>query len=124
MIEVLQVSCHEIPEAIHIFQHALGREVEELVEDAAVFSEETEPLDLMGLTNLDSGAGTRAMTSGDILHKKFLESGIKALWRMAKGTGLSLPPWTIMKLEVNRGEKIGTGLFSMCTRGCGERHPS
>ena len=137
MIDVLQVSRHEMPEAIKTLQRALEREVEKerdaevtMIEDVDVFSEEAEPLDPSGLSpsptsgsshsqklSTDSTVSARARASKDTLDREFLESGIEALTRMSKGTELSLPPWTITKWEVDREEKIGVGFFSDVYKG-------
>ena len=135
MIDVLQVSRHEMPEAIKTLQRALEREVEKerdsgesMIEDVDVFSEEAEPLDPVGLSRsstsssrsklrTDSGASSRARSSRDTLDREFLESGIEALTRTSRGTELSLPSWTITKWEVDWEEKIGIGFFSDVYKG-------
>ena len=135
MIDVLQVSRHEMPEAIKTLQRALERQVEKeqspetMIEDVEVLSEEAETLDPEGLSSsstsgsirsklrTDSSASARARASGDTLDREFLESGIDALRRMSKGTELPLPPWTITKWEVDREEKIGIGFFSDVYKG-------
>ena len=137
LIDILQVSRHEMPEAIKTLQRALESEVEKerdaevaMIEDVDVFSEEAESLDPTGsptspisgsshsqkLTT-DSTISARARASRDTLDREFLESGIEALTRMSKGTELSLPPWTITKWEVDREEKIGIGYFSDVYKG-------
>ena len=138
MIGVLQVSRHEMPEAIKTLQRALERQVEKerspeaTIEDVEVLSEEAEPLDLEGLSSsptsgslrsklrTDSLASARARSSRDTLDREFLESGIDALRRMSKGSELSLPGWTITKWEVDREEKIGIGFFSDVYKGTWE----
>lgn len=136
IIDVLQVSRHEMPEAIKTLQRALEREVEKgldaeatMIEDVEVFSEEAEPLDPAGLSRsstsgssrskhrTDSWTSARARSSRDTLDREFLESGIEALTRMSKGTELSLPSWTITKWEADREEKIGVGFFSDVYKG-------
>ena len=137
LIDVLQVSRHEMPEAIKTLQRALEREVEKeqdadvtMIEDVDVFSEEAEPLGPAGSStsptsgsshsqklSTDSMVSARARASRDTLDREFLESGIEALTRMSKGTELSLPPWTITKWEVDREEKIGVGYFSDVYKG-------
>lgn len=137
IIDVLQVSRHEMPEAIKTLQRALEREVEKgpdaegtMIEDVELIYEEAEPLDPVGLSRsstsgssrsrkvrTDSWASARARASRDTLHREFLESGIEALTRMSKGTALSLPSWTITKWEVDREEKIGIGFFSDVYKG-------
>jgi len=136
MIDVLQVSRPEMPEAIKTLQRALEREVEKgqdteetMIEDVDVFSEEAEPLDPAGLSRsstsassrskqrTDSWTSARARASRDTLDREFLESGIEALTRMSKGTELSLPSWTITKWEADREEKIGIGFFSDVYKG-------
>jgi len=137
MIDVLQVSRQEMPEAIKTLQRALEREVEKerdaevtMIEDVDVFSEEAEPLDPAGMSASPTSVGShserlhsnsmvsaRARASRDTLDREFLESGIEALTRMSKGTELSLPPWTITKWEVDREEKIGIGFFSDVYKG-------
>ena len=135
MIDVLQVSRHEMPEAIKTLQRALEGQVEKewspqtMIEDVEIFSEEAEPLDAEWLSSssssgsirsklrADSLASAKARTSEDILDREFLESGIDALRRMSRGYEPSLPPWTITKWEVDRDEKIGIGFFSDVYRG-------
>jgi len=137
LIDILQVSRHEMPEAIKTLQRALESEVEKeqdpevaMIEDVEVFSEEAESLDPTGSPTsrrsgsshskkltIDSTASARARASRDTLDREFLESGIEALTRMSKGTELSLPPWTITKWEVDREEKIGIGFFSDVYKG-------
>ena len=137
IIDVLQVSRHEMPEAIKTLQRALECEIEKdqdseetMIEDVEVFSEEAEPLAASGLSRsstsgsshstklrMGSGASARARTSRDTLDREFLESGIEALTRMSKGTELALPSWTITKWEVDREEKIGVGFFSDVYKG-------
>lgn len=137
IIDILQVSRHEMPEAIKTLQRALEREVEKdrddevtMIEDVDVFSEEAEPLSPEGLSRSSTSGSSRseklrkgsvvsarARTSRDTLDREFLESGIEALTRMSKGAELSLPPWTITKWEVDREEKIGIGFFSDVYKG-------
>ena len=137
MVNVLQVSRHEMPEAIKTLQRALEREVEKgqdaeetMIEDVKVLSEEAEPLDPAGSSRssisgssrskkvrTDSQTSAKARASRDTLDREFLESGIEALTRMSKGSGLSLPPWTITKWEVDREERIGVGYFSDVYKG-------
>ena len=132
MIGVLQVSRHEMPEAIKTLQRALESQVEKersletLIEDVEILSEEAEPLDPEGLSRsssvrsklrADSLASARARASRDTLDQEFLESGIDALRRMSKGSELSLPSWTITKWEVDREERIGVGFFSDVYKG-------
>ena len=136
IIDVLQVSRDEMPEAMKTLQRALEREVEKerdtersIIEDVDVFSEEAEPLDPVGLGSpststssgskfrSDSGNSARARSSRDTLDREFLESGIDALRRMSEGTKLTLPSWTITKWEVDREEKVGVGLFSDVYKG-------
>ena len=135
MIGVLQVSRHEMPEAIKTLQRALERQVEKersletMIEDVEILSEEAEPFDPEGLSgssssgsvrsklHSDSLASSKARTSRDTLDQEFLESGIDALRRMSKGSELSLPSWTITKWEVDREEKIGIGFFSDVYKG-------
>ena len=135
MIGVLQVSRHEMPEAIKTLQRALERQVEKdsstetMIQDVEILSEEAEPLDPEGLSRsstsgsvrsklrTDSLASARARSSRDTLDREFLESGIDALRRMSKGSELSLPSWTITKWEVDREERIGIGFFSDVYKG-------
>lgn len=134
IIDVLQVSRHEMPEAMKTLQRALEREVERdrdteltMIEDVDVFSEEAEPLEGLSSSQTskstssklrtDSMASARARASGDTLDREFLESGIEALRRMSEGVKLTLPSWTITKWEVDREEKIGVGFFSDVYRG-------
>ena len=135
MIGVLQVSRHEMPEAIKTLQRALERQVEKersletMIEDVEILSEEAEILDPEGLSKSstsgsvrsklrkDSSASARARASKDTLDQEFLESGIDALRRMSKGSELSLPSWTITKWEVDRDQKIGIGFFSDVYKG-------
>jgi len=104
MINVLQVSRHEIPEAIKTLQRALETET----------NRETDEISLTEEGYTDSA---RARVSRDALDREFLEAGIDALRRMSKGTALPLPPWTITKWEVDRQEKIGIGFFSDVYKG-------
>ena len=133
MIGVLQVSRHEMPEAIKTLQRALERQVEKeqssetMIEDVEILSEEAEPLSTEGLSRSSISGSTRskfhrdslasARASRDTLDREFLESGIDALRRMSKGSELSLPSWTITKWEVDREEKIGIGFFSDVYKG-------
>ena len=135
MIDVLQISRHEMPEAIKTLQRALERQVEKerstdtIIEEVVILSEEAEPLDPEGLTSpspagsihskvrTDTLASARARASTDTLDREFLEGGIDALRRMSKGSEISLPPWTITKWEVDREEKIGIGFFSDVYKG-------
>ena len=133
MVDVLQVSRHEMPEAIKTLQRALERQVEKerstdtMIEDVEILSEEAEPFDPEGLTSpspsgsiiykvrTDTLASARA--SSDTLDREFLEGGIDALRRMSKGAEISLPSWTITKWEVDREDKIGIGFFSDVYKG-------
>lgn len=134
IIDVLQVSRHEMPEAMKTLQRALEREVEKdrdteqsLIEDVDVFSEEAEPLE--GLSDsqtsgsslnklrADSTTSAKARSSRDTLDREFLESGIEALRRMSEGVKLTLPSWTITKWEVDREGRIGVGFFSDVYKG-------
>jgi abelson tyrosine-protein kinase 1 len=134
IIDVLQVSRQEVPEAMKTLQRALEKEVEKerdtelsVIEDVDVFSEEAEPLEGLSssqtsessLSKLRTGstASARARTSDDTLDREFLESGIEALRRMSEGVKLTLPSWTITKWEVDREEKIGVGFFSDVYKG-------
>ena len=137
IIDVLQVDRHEMPEAIKTLQRALECVIEKdrdagetMIEEVEVVSEDAETLVSSGLSRSstsgsshsiklrkDSGASARARASRDTLDREFLESGIEALTRMSKGTGLSLPSWTITKWEVDREEKIGIGFFSDVYKG-------
>lgn len=134
IIDVLQVSRQEIPEAMKTLQRALEREVEKerdseqsIIEDVDVFSEEAEPLEGLSSSQTSassynklrtgSGASSRARASGDTLDREFLESGIDALRRMSEGVKLTLPSWTITKWEIDREKKIGVGLFSDVYKG-------
>lgn len=135
IIDVLQVSRREMPEAIKTLQRALECEVEKdrdsegtMIQDVEVVSEEAQPLEGLSRSSTsgssnsrklrtDSWASSKARASRDTLHREFLESGIDALTRMSKGTELSLPSWTITKWEVDREEKIGIGFFSDVYRG-------
>jgi abelson tyrosine-protein kinase 1 len=134
IIDVLQVSRHEMPEAMKTLQRALEKEVEKerdteqsLIEDVDVFSEEAEPLEGLSSSQssgsscsklrADSTASARARSSRDTLDREFLESGIEALRRMSEGVKLTLPSWTITKWEVDREEKIGVGFFSDVYKG-------
>ncbi|TFK37240.1 hypothetical protein BDQ12DRAFT_214347 [Crucibulum laeve] len=65
----------------------------------------------------DSGTASGTGSGGsrkDTLDREFLESGIDALRRMSRGTGVdtNLPSWTITRYEVDRDRKIGLGFFS------------
>jgi hypothetical protein len=64
MIDVLQVSRHEMPEAIKTLQRALEREVERsletMIEDVEVLSEEAEPLDPEGLSRSSTSGSSRS----------------------------------------------------------------
>ena len=134
IIDVLQVSRHEMPEAMKTLQRALEVEVEKdrdveqsMIEDVDVFSEEAEPLEGLSSSQsssssrsklrTDSTASARARSSKDTLDREFLESGIEALRRMSEGVKLTLPSWTITKWEVDREEKIGVGFFSDVYKG-------
>lgn len=141
LIDVLQVSKLEMPEAIKSLQRALEREVEKeqdgsgsmITKVVPVFEEHTEPPSSLSKLRSDtmestqshwsdrtqaSGNGsTKARTSKDTLDREFLENGIDALRRMSQGTVLTLPSWTITKYEVDRDEKIGVGFFSDVYRG-------
>ncbi|KAF9780733.1 hypothetical protein BJ322DRAFT_278471 [Thelephora terrestris] len=134
MLDVLQVSREEMPEALKTLQRALEEEVQKersvessMIEDVAVFSEEAEPLEELtnsptsGSTSsklrTDSCASARARASRDTLDREFLESGIEALRRMSEGVKLALPYWTITKWEIDREEKIGVGFFSDVYKG-------
>jgi len=130
MIDVLQVSRQDMPEAIKTLQRALERERDAEVTDVNVFSEEAEPFDPAGMSvsptsgsshserlHTSSVVSARARASRDTFDREFLESGIEALTRMSKGTELSLPQWTITKWEVDREEKIGIGFFSDVFKG-------
>ena len=136
MVGVLQVSRHEMPEAIKTLQRALERQVEKerstdtMIEDVEILSEEAQPLDPEGLTHpspagsirsikvrTDTLASARARASRDTLDREFLESGIDALRRMSKSSEISLPSWTITKWEVDREASIGIGFFSDVYKG-------
>ena len=134
IVDVLQVSRDEMPEAMKTLQRALEMEVDKersleqsMIEDVDVFTEEAEPLeDLTGSPSsgscrsklrTDSCASARARSSRDTLDREFLESGIEALRRMSEGVKLTLPSWTITKWEVDREEKIGVGFFSDVYKG-------
>ena len=134
IIDVLQVSRDEMPEAMKTLQRALEKEVEKdrdseqsIIEDVDVFSEEAEPLEGLSSSQTsgssrsklrtDSAVSARARSSRDTLDREFLESGIEALRRMSEGVKLTLPSWTITKWEVDREEKIGVGLFSDVYKG-------
>lgn len=134
MIDVLQVSRQEVPEAMKTLQRALEIEVDKerdteqsVIEDVDVFSEEAQPIDgLSGSQSslssrsklrMDSGASARARASRDTLDREFLESGIEALKRMSEGMKLTLPSWTITKWEVDREERVGVGFLSDVYRG-------
>ena len=133
IIDVLQVSRHEMPEAMKTLQRALEREVEKegtdqsVIEDVDVFSEEAESFEGLSSSQssdssysklrADSTASARARASRDTLDREFLENGIEALRRMSGGVKLTLPSWTITKWEVDREEKIGIGFFSDVYKG-------
>ena len=134
IIDVLQVSRHEMPEAMKTLQRALEREVEKerdteqsVIQDVDVFSEEAEPLEGLSSSQTsessrsklrtDSAASSRARSSRDTLDREFLENGIEALRRMSEGVKLTLPSWTITKWEVDREDKIGLGFFSDVYKG-------
>ena len=134
IVDVLQISRPEMPEAMKTLQRALEKEVEKdrdtqqsMIEDVDVFSEEAEPMEELSSSQSsassgdklrsDSGASARARASRDTLDREFLESGIEALRRMSEGVKLPLPSWTITKWEVDREEKIGVGFFSDVYKG-------
>ena len=72
MLEVLEVSRQEMPDAIKTLQRALERVTE-------------------GDDEVDSSVRR------DTLDKEFIESGIDCLRRMSRGIETSLPSWTITK---------------------------
>ena len=107
IIDVLQVSRNEIPEAMKTLQRALEKEVEKdrdseqsITEDVDVFSEEAEPLEGLSSSQTsgssgsklrtDSAVRTRARSSRDTLDREFLKSGIEALRRMSEGDNYKL----------------------------------
>ena len=109
MIEILQVTHDDIPEAVKMLQRALEREFlgeqdagQATTENGKITSGKSVSLCLLAGSN-------RSSTSKDTLFRKFLESGIEALTRMGEGIGLLPPPWTITKWEVDCDEKIGIG---------------
>ena len=75
MMELLQVGCDEMPEAIKTLQRALEREVE--------------------LGSASDGSSSDA--ARDTLDREFIESGIDALRRMSHDAGIDLPSWTITR---------------------------
>jgi len=105
MIDVLQISRREVPEAIKALQRALEGEI----------NREQDPGSSHGEERYTDSA--RARASRDALNREFLENGIEALVRMSGHTEFSLPARTITKWEVDREERIGIGFFSDVYKG-------
>jgi len=117
MIEILQISRDEIPEAVNTLQRAFEKEVkrgqdgkEAMFEGVGIPS--GQPASLCSAAGLN---GTLTFTG--TLCQEFLESAIAALMRMGKGTDLLLPPWTITKWEIDLDRRIGIGSFSAVYKG-------
>jgi len=114
MIEILQISRDEIPEAIETLQRALEREsrreqdVEAVIEGVEIASKKS--------VSLRSQAGSN-MCPTSTLFSEFLKSGIGVLMSTGEETDISSPSWTIvMRWEVDCDGRIGAG-FSNVYRG-------
>jgi len=107
MIEILQISRDEVPEAIEILQRALEREsgrepdVETVIEGVEIASKKS--------ASLHSRTGSN-MCPTSTLFSELLKSGIGALMSMGKGSDAFSPSWTvIMRWEIDCDGKIGNG---------------
>ncbi|KAJ7134082.1 hypothetical protein C8R43DRAFT_1073047 [Mycena crocata] len=89
MLRVLQVGRAEIPEALKTLQR-------ELDSVPALTTEE----------KLQRVSGVKHV---NILDREFMESGIESL--RTQHSNETLPSWTITQYEIDRGEKIGSGVF-------------
>ena len=112
MIEILQISRVEVPEAIEILQRALEREFrrEQDVEEAVIECVEITSKKSVSL-HLQAGSNVYPTST---LFSDLLKSGIGALMNMGKGPNLSSPSWTvIMRWEIECDGKIGTGFSNV-----------
>ena len=113
MIEILQISREEIPEAIKTIRRALKRESRREQDAEEAMLEDVEIVSKKPAFPHSQAGYNRSPTSWDTLFSEFLGSGVGALLRMSKGTDLFLPSWTIAKWEVDCDGKIGDGASSV-----------
>ena len=118
MIEVLEISLHEMPDAIKTLQRTLEQITErdddaveappgEVVVTKVVKVSEKEvkghgrPLKrsrtMISIDNTNITSSGRSSERKDTLDREFIESGIDCLRRMSRGIETSVPSWTITK---------------------------
>ena len=119
MFEVFQIARSEMPEAIKTLERAFERVVEggHTEESTAALPSPQQEAGKGNGTSGELGNKSSSQYDADALDRKFIESGINALRRLSKCTGLNLPNWTITRYEIELEEKVGFGSFSYVYRG-------
>ncbi|TFY55565.1 hypothetical protein EVG20_g9275 [Dentipellis fragilis] len=108
MLDLLQISRDEMPEAMQVLQRKLDQG------DEGPAGKET-------LTAPSGHDQSKEATPGpdDGLDRQFMQTGVEALQRLSAkaGADVALPSWTITRYEVDCERRIGMGFFSDVYKG-------
>ncbi|TFY55563.1 hypothetical protein EVG20_g9276 [Dentipellis fragilis] len=111
MLDLLQISRDEMPEAMCVLQRKLYQNDEVPTEE--------EKLDPSSSSPIPSRSRRQTPSRDDSFDRQFMQTGVEALQRLTAktGTDADLPSWTITRYEVEREQRIGMGFFSDVYKG-------